>query len=295
VGSRSTHGSKRKIRRTGRHAARSQKRSVAMTAVRAGPAVAVIGVLAAAPQVHDLLASATTSGAGGHPAAAPMMPPSPVVNDAADNPATSGNAQRRLWPRPTATAGPGARRRHAPARSGAAAHPGAVASGRHAASPGPSPSPAGAASSGSSASSGGPGPRCTAGASGPLPQNYAAIVDFLTAHGYTGLAAAGIAGNIYQESGGNPESVGDGGGGLIGWTPLPAGYVTGNPAADLQTQLNAVLTFNQQWAQFIPALNAATSAAQAADIYVQDFERAGIPAASNREAAARAVAAACGL
>jgi hypothetical protein len=100
---------------------------------------------------------------------------------------------------------------------------------------------------------------------------------------------------MYQESGGNPESVGDGGGGLIGWTPLPAGYVTGNPAADLQTQLNAVLTFNQQWAQFIPALNAATSAAQAADIYVQDFERAGVPAASNREAAAQAVAAACGL
>jgi hypothetical protein len=251
----------------------------------------VIGVLAAAPQVHDLLASTTTPGTGGHPAAAPMMPPSPVVNDAAGNPATSGNAQHRLWPRPTAMAGPGARRSHAPGRSGRA-HPAAVSSGRHAGSPSPSPGPAG--SSASSGSSGGSGPRCTAGASGPLPQNYAAIVDFLTAHGYTGLAAAGIAGNMYQESGGNPESVGDGGGGLIGWTPLPAGYVTGNPAADLQTQLNAVLTFNQQWAQFIPALNAATSAAQAADIYVQDFERAGVPAASNREAAAQAVAAACG-
>jgi hypothetical protein len=248
----------------------------------------VIGVLAAAPQVHDLLASTTTSAAGGHPAAAPMMSPSPVVNDAADNPATSGNAQHRLWPRPTAGAGPRAGRRHAPGR----AHPAAVSSGRHAGSPSPSASPAGSASSGSS---GGSGPRCTAGASGPLPQNYAAIVDFLTAHGYTGLAAAGIAGNIYQESKGNPESVGDGGGGLIGWTPLPAGLVTGNPAADLQTQLNAILTFNQQWAQFIPALNAATSAAEAADIYVQDFERAGIPAASNREAAAQAVAAACGL
>ena len=31
---------------------------------------------------------------------------------------------------------------------------------------------------------------------------------------------------MQQESGGNPESVGDGGGGLIGWTPLPGGYVT---------------------------------------------------------------------
>ena len=47
-------------------------------------------------------------------------------------------------------------------------------------------------------------------------------------------AAAGIAGNIYQESKGNPESVGSGGGGLIGWTPLPSGFVTGNVQADLQ-------------------------------------------------------------
>ena len=41
-----------------------------------------------------------------------------------------------------------------------------------------------------------------------VPANYVAIVSFLTAHGYTGIAAAGIAGNISQESEGNPESVG---------------------------------------------------------------------------------------
>jgi Phage tail lysozyme len=132
-------------------------------------------------------------------------------------------------------------------------------------------------------------------ASGLLPANYAAIVDFLTAHGYTPLAAAGIAGNIYQESEGNPESVGTGGGGLIGWTPLPAGFVTGNPAADLQTQLEALLTYNEQWAQFIPMLNAATSPAAAADIYMNYFERPGVPAAYNREGAAAAVAQACGI
>ena len=144
-------------------------------------------------------------------------------------------------------------------------------------------------------SSGGHGVSCT-GSGGTLkPLNYGAIVTFLTAHGYSGNAAAGIAGNIYAESGGNPESVGDGGGGLIGWTPLPGGYVTGNPAADLQTQLNAILRFNQIWAQYIPTLNAAGTPAQAADIYVTDFERAGIPAYSRREAAAGAVAAACGL
>ncbi len=128
-----------------------------------------------------------------------------------------------------------------------------------------------------------------------LPANYATIVNFLTAHGYTAIAAAGIAGNIYQESMGNPESVGTGGGGLIGWTPLPAGFVTGNPPADLQTQLEALLTYNQGWAQYIPALNAATTATEAADIYMNDFERPGIPAAGNREGAASAVASACGL
>jgi len=128
-----------------------------------------------------------------------------------------------------------------------------------------------------------------------LPQNYATIVEFLTAHGYTKMAAAGIAGNIYQESKGDPESVGSGGGGLIGFTPLPGGYVTGNPARDLHFQLEAIVTYNQQWAQYIPALNAATSPVQAADIYMNDFERPGIPAAYNRESAASAVAAACGF
>ena len=137
---------------------------------------------------------------------------------------------------------------------------------------------------------------CTgAGGTGMLPFNYQTIVSFLVSHGYTDMAAAGIAGNMWQESRGNPESVGTGGGGLIGWTPLQAGMVTGNPAADLQTQLNDVLTYNQQWAQYIPVLNAASSPAQAADVYMNYFERPGLPVATNREAAATAVAQACNL
>jgi hypothetical protein len=130
---------------------------------------------------------------------------------------------------------------------------------------------------------------------GLLPDNVTAIVSFLLANGYTDNAAAGIAGNMYQESKGNPESEGMGGGGLIGFTPLPDGYVTGNPAVDLQTQLEAVLTYNQQWAGYLPELNAAASPADAAYIYVTDFERAGIPAASTREASAEDVASACGI
>jgi hypothetical protein len=122
-----------------------------------------------------------------------------------------------------------------------------------------------------------------------------AIVSFLLANGYSDNAAAGIGGNIYQESKGNPESVGMGGGGLIGWTPLPSGFVTGDVAADLQTQLDQILVYNEQWASYLPALNAAASPADAAYLYVTDFERAGIPAASTREASADAVASACGI
>ena len=137
---------------------------------------------------------------------------------------------------------------------------------------------------------------CTgAGGTGMLPFNYQTIVSFLVSHGYTDMAAAGIAGNMWQESRGNPESVGTGGGGLIGWTPLPSGFVTGNPAADLQTQLQALLTYNQGWSQYIPMLNAATSPVAASDVYMNYFERPGLPAAANREGAAVAVAQACGI
>ena len=135
---------------------------------------------------------------------------------------------------------------------------------------------------------------CNVGA-GLLPANVTAIVSFLLAKGYSDNAAAGIAGNMYQESKGNPESVGDGGGGLIGWTPLPSGFITGNVTADLQTQLAAVLTYNQGWSSYLGALNSAASPADAAYIYVTDFERAGIPAASTREASAQDVASACGI
>jgi hypothetical protein len=241
----------------------------------AAPAVAVAGALAAAPHLHSLAASAPkVTGA----ATAQLVHPAQgtnATNAASAQPASQSRAEyqarhaRKATPRPHRSARP--------------------------ATPAPSASAAPAAGPGQLAATSHGGVSCSGSAGGMVPANYAAIVSFLTSHGYTGNAAAGIAGNIWQESGGNPESVGDGGGGLIGWTPLPAGYVTGNYAADLQTQLAAILTFNQIWSQYIPALNAASSPAAAADIYVTDFERAGIPAAGNREAAATAVAAACGI
>lgn len=258
------HGRKRKFFRKGRHTAPSQVQKVARRAGLAAPAVAVVGALAAAPHVH------------GHPSAA-TAPQAAARTLAADQVQSSGFgdlAKLKAAYRP-------------PHR----AHHHSVVHQVIADAAAPS------ASTGTIVrkTAGKPGVHCS-GASGPmLPENYPAIMEFLTEHGYTGVAAAGIAGNMYQESQGDPEAAAGGAGGLIGWTPLPKGYVTGDVAADLQTQLAGVLTFNDQYPQDVTVLNAATSATAAADIYMNDFERPGLPAAARREAAAQAVAEACGL
>jgi hypothetical protein len=271
------HGKERKIRRSGRHAAPSGVQKAARAAGRAAPAVAVVGALAAIPQVRHLVTGG--SGTAGNAATTRLVAPDQIGG------AASRSQEARWVQHVKAAPAVG----HAVARANANS-PAAPDAAKRLTGASPSPS----ASASPHAASGG-GVTCSASATGMLPDNYATIVSFLTGNGYTGNAAAGIAGNMYQESHGNPESEGDGGGGLIGWTPLPAGLVTGNVSADLQAQLEAVLTFNRQWAQYLPALNDASSPAAAADIYVTDFERAGIPAAGTREAAAEAVAAACGI
>jgi len=231
-------------------------RKVAKRAGLAAPAVAVAGALAAAPHLHALTAAAppaaraaTAAGA----ATAQLSYPEQAANVTSALPASQSRAEYQ--PRHARKAAARPRSATAPSRPAASAS--------STASPGNDASMAAAGGSQPQAGSRA-GVSCSASASGPLPANYAAIMSFLTSHGYTGNAAAGIAGNIYQESGGNPESEGDGGGGLIGWTPLPAGYVTGSPASDLQTQLTAILAFNKIWSQYIPALNAASSPAAAA-------------------------------
>jgi Phage tail lysozyme len=257
-----SHRKTRKIRRTGRHAARVRSRRAVKIIGLAVPAVAVIGTFAA----YQLQ----------------PQHPDPVARSVASyhiKALVSGTAK---------TDADGASRLPAPSSgTSKSAATGAAHSGSQpAASPAPAANPTAATTA----------LTCNgAGGTGMLPYNYATIVNFLVAHGYTRLAAAGIAGNIYQESKGDPESIGSGGGGLIGWTPLPSGFVTGNPAADLQTQLTALLSYNQGWAQYIPMLNAATNPTDAAYVYMTYFERPGIPAAANREGAAVAVAQACGI
>lgn len=276
------HRKRRKIQKTGRHCAplttqKAAKRLGIAVPALALPAVAVFGVMAAA-QANPAPPAAAGNGGntahGSHPAG--LGAPHDRQAESAAASTLKAAARRKPKSKPTA------------ARRSRASSPAATPSATHAAAP----------AARKAAATAQPAALTCAGTTqypAYLPLNYAAIVSFLTSHGYTDMAAVGIAGNIYQESKGNPESIGTGGGGLIGWTPLPAGFVTGNAAADLQTQLAALLTYNQQWAQYIPALDAAADPTQAADIYMDYFERPGIPAAYNRETAANAVAQACGV
>jgi hypothetical protein len=76
--------------------------------------------------------------------------------------------------------------------------------------------------------------------------NLVDIADYLVKNGFTDQAAAGVAATIAGESTGNPESVGSGGNGLIGWTPPKGGIITGNANADMATQLPDVLQYADQ-------------------------------------------------
>jgi hypothetical protein len=110
--------------------------------------------------------------------------------------------------------------------------------------------------------------------------NVLAIGQYLVDNGYSKAAAAGVASCVDGESGGNPESVGDGGGGLIGWTPLSSAQpnsniVTGNVSADMMAQLADILYYNSHeiGASRVAELNSQTDPVAAADFFSQNFER----------------------
>jgi hypothetical protein len=128
---------------------------------------------------------------------------------------------------------------------------------------------------GGSGSGTGTGVSAAGAVSGSANQNYLTIANFLVGNGYSKAAAAGICGCIAGESGGNPESVGTGGDGLIGWTPPSTGpALTGHASADLDTQMAAILTYNNaQGAGRIRMLNAISNPVAAADFYSENFER----------------------
>jgi hypothetical protein len=107
-----------------------------------------------------------------------------------------------------------------------------------------------------------------------------AIGQYLVENGYSDAAAAGVASCVDGESGGNPESVGSGGGGLIGWTPISSAepnsnIITGNPAQDMMTQLSDLLYYNSSeiGQSLVDELNSQTDPVAAADFYSQNFEK----------------------
>ena len=110
--------------------------------------------------------------------------------------------------------------------------------------------------------------------------NLLAIGQYLVDNGYSKAAAAGVASCVDGESRGNPESVGSGGGGLIGWTPLGsaapnANIVTGNASADMLAQLADILYYNSNeiGASQVAELNSQTDPVAAADFFSQHFEK----------------------
>jgi LysM repeat protein len=110
--------------------------------------------------------------------------------------------------------------------------------------------------------------------------NLLAIGQYLVDNGYSKAAAAGVASCVDGESMGNPESVGTGGGGLIGWTPLGSAMpdpniITGDVSQDMMTQLTDLLFYNSNeiGQPLVDELNSQTDPVAAADFYSQNFEK----------------------
>jgi hypothetical protein len=107
-----------------------------------------------------------------------------------------------------------------------------------------------------------------------------AVGQYLVENGYSDAAAAGVASCVDGESGGNPESVGSGGGGLIGWTPISSAepnsnIITGNPAQDMMAQLSDLLYYNSTeiGQSLVQQLDGISDPVEAADFYSQNFEK----------------------
>ena len=105
----------------------------------------------------------------------------------------------------------------------------------------------------------------------PVPQNAQVIWDFLISQGLSVNAAAGILGNIEQESGGNPTAgVWPSNYGLIQWTPA-SNYFSSPPS--LQAQLPAIITYIRENGGTADVNAHATSPSAAALYFSEKYER----------------------
>jgi hypothetical protein len=108
----------------------------------------------------------------------------------------------------------------------------------------------------------------------PLPQNAKAIWTFLTGAGFSDNAAAGIMGNIEQESGGNP---------MAGSNPPGSGLIQqqGDPGGSLSAELPKIVAYVKTYGS-IADVNAHASSPSAAALYFSDrYEKPNAALANN--------------
>lgn len=104
--------------------------------------------------------------------------------------------------------------------------------------------------------------------------NAEAIFQGLTGGGLSPVAASGVLGNIEAESGGDLNSVGSGGGGLLGYTPISSAPPGGAPGSPLSAQISAALAYIQNsYPGGIAHLNSITDPEQAGESFAQYGER----------------------
>ena len=162
-------------------------------------------------------------------------------------------------------------------------------------------SSSGGGSSGGVSSGGSSGPIAGAGSAAPaaLSKNAKTAYDYFINKGLSPAQAAGIIGNLMQESGVNPGSVQSGGPGrgIAQWSVgerwqgvLAMAKAQGKQPGDLGVQLDYLwkeLTTTESGS--LAALKGTSSASQAAVVFEQHFERAGTPKNAARIANAESV------
>ncbi len=121
----------------------------------------------------------------------------------------------------------------------------------------------------------------TSGGVGNIPANAAAIASFLEGQGFTKIAAAGILGNIEQESGGNP---------MAGTNPPGRGLIQilGDPGGTLSQELARTMTYIRANGSVADINAHSQTPTSAATWFCNVYERPGTPMLANRIASANA-------
>ncbi|MGH3056487.1 MAG: phage tail tip lysozyme, partial [Gaiellaceae bacterium] len=138
--------------------------------------------------------------------------------------------------------------------------------------------------------------------------NIEKAYNFLVSQGLQNFQAAGIVGNLMQESGVNPKSNQGGGPGkgiaqwseggrwnvLVGWVAVGDHFPDGKPRDPLSLEGQLAFMLHEMkdvapWNETMPALKGTTTVEQATQVFEDKFEKAGTPNMPNRIKYARQV------